>query len=105
MNEHERAVKATKKSISISDVIDELLKIKIDCLAEMEQKIVEAVVTGYTAEPGWQGFTGLAGFFDERVTTWPRLEEPKQFTPAEFNKLWNSFSKERKVEYVISLIT
>lgn len=59
-----------------------------------------------------EGFTGLAKAFEgfaPSVAAWNEIwhinERPEKFTPAEFNKLWDSFTHERKIEYVLSLIS
>lgn len=60
-----------------------------------------------TTPPDWQGFRGLLGVVDEclpNVTIWDHNEYPQTFTPEEFNRLWDNFTEQRKIEYVLSLI-
>jgi hypothetical protein len=47
-----------------------------------------------------EGFTSVLNVYDE----WSSLGRSNRFTPAEFNQMWDSFSEERKLEYVKSLM-
>lgn len=118
VSDFEAAIEAMlKMKGSFDEFAEALTRFRFDVMVDLEQKLSEVfeqqLIYGpnrksCTPEPGWQGFTGIAGMFDEWSvpgTIWHHLERPEKFTPAEFNKLWDSFSKERKVEYVISLIT
>lgn len=40
----------------------------------------------------------------EKRYIWHHLEQPENFTPEEFDKLWDSFSDSKKIDYVLSLI-
>jgi len=58
------------------------------------------------------GMTGLAKVVEgvsQTFSIWDEIwnvnERPQKFTPAEFNKLWDGFTEERKIEYVLSLIS
>lgn len=79
--------------------------------AKEYQHLMDRMREDLKPKPGWKGFTGILGVADEWTdlgqswNVWHHLERPKTFTPAEFNNLWNSFSKTRKIEYVLSLIT
>lgn len=35
---------------------------------------------------------------------WHYAERPQRFTPTEFQELWNSFSYQRKIQYVTALL-
>ena len=59
-----------------------------------------------------EGFTGLAKAIEGTkpvLSMWNEIwhfnERPEKFTPAEFNRLWGSFTYERKIDYVLSLIS
>jgi hypothetical protein len=71
-------------------------------LADMTESLKKASV-------GFEGITKALQGFDPNVSIfneiWHVSEFPEKFTPAEFNRLWDSFTEERKVEYVLSLIT
>jgi len=53
----------------------------------------------------FQGFARVRAMFDEvpEFSFWSL--RPKQFTPMEFNKLWDSYTADQKINYVLSLIT
>lgn len=40
----------------------------------------------------------------EKRYIWHYLEQPENFTPEEFDQLWDSFSDSKKIDYVLSLI-
>lgn len=56
-------------------------------------------------QPRNGGFTGIRGIFDEvqEFDFWSH--RPKQFTPSEFNKMWDSWNADQKFNYVLSLIS
>ena len=57
------------------------------------------------AQLGLEGFAKAFEGFTPKMGIWHVDEHPQQFTPAQFNDLWESFTHQRKVEYVLSLIT
>jgi hypothetical protein len=76
----------------------------IRAIREEERKFEEEL----SPPPGWQGFTGIQGIFDEAgpiLDWWDWRNKPKQFTPSEFAKMWSSFTRDQKVNYVLVLIT
>ena len=61
-----------------------------------------------TTPPDWQGFAGIRGVFDEYSpyhSIWNQWKIPETFTPEEFNRQWDGFTEQRKIEYVMSLIS
>jgi hypothetical protein len=55
-----------------------------------------------------QGFTGLSQLFegfDPTMSIWGIEEVPSKFTPSEFDKMWNGLNMNRKIEYVLMLIS
>ncbi|QJD49808.1 hypothetical protein SEA_CLUBPENGUIN_84 [Streptomyces phage ClubPenguin] len=68
-------------------------------LEAASQKIIDDL----TPPPGWQGFTGIRGIFDE----WEFLPPlpPLSWTPMEFRKMWDSLERESKVIFVKNLIS
>lgn len=61
------------------------------------------------ASVGFEGITKALQGFNQNMSIlneiWHVGEFPEKFTPAEFDKLWDGFTEERKIEYVLSLIT
>lgn len=72
---------------------------------ERWQTYVEEIIQPGPSANGFAGFLAIADEFAWPMSVWHHLERPKTFTPAQFNKLWESFSEARKVEYVLSLIS
>lgn len=83
------------------DLVDELVKFSEtlglirDSAKQMEAGIRKA----------FEGFQGLIQRHEATGTVWGVWERPQSFTPEQFNNLWKNFTHQRKVEYVLSLIT
>lgn len=56
-------------------------------------------------EPRSNGLSRIRGIFDEVVEFSFWSHRPKQFTPMEFNKMWDSFTTDQKINYVLILIS
>jgi len=85
----------------IQRIIDEMLRV------EIHREFMRAFEEDIAVPPNWQGFRGIKGVFDEAIIAefdfWSH--RPKQFTPEEFSKMWDSFTEYQKVNYVLILIT
>lgn len=83
----------------IQRIIDKMLR------EETQRLFMAWVEEDIATPPDWQGFTGIRGIFDEvpEFTFWS--QRPKQFTPSEFNKMWDSWNEDQKFDYVLTLIT
>lgn len=80
----------------IQRIIDQMLRV------EVHRAFMEAVKDDLTPKPGWQGFTGARGIFDEWEIQ--PLLPPLAWTPDEFNRMWSTLTHESRVAYVKSLI-
>lgn len=80
----------------IQNIINRMLR------EEVLKAFEEAVKEDLTPKPGWQGFTGVRGIFDE----W-EFQPPLpslSWTPDEFTRMWSTLTRESRVAYVKSLI-
>lgn len=83
------------------DLVNELVRFSENLgLIQGQFKEMEAGI-----RRAFSGFQGLIYTHDETATVWGVWERPKSFTPQQFDRLWESFTEKRKVEYVLSLIT
>lgn len=78
--------------------------------AELDKRLTEAFLQELLGldennQPRAGGFTGIRGIFDEvpEFDFWS--QRPKQFTPSEFNKMWDSYTEDQKIQYILTLIT
>lgn len=69
----------------------------------VDEEFTKAVIEDMRPRPGWKGFTGLLPIMDEHLFI--HQEFNPSWTPAQFEKMWDSFSYQAKVRYVRSLLT
>ena len=102
------------------DFSEEILKVLVRFSDEYQKILSEEYVKSLknlveqlerASSNGLEDMTGFKGIVDRWTNTvsefgsiWHVDEQPEKFTPEEFEKLWNSFPEERKVQYVLSLI-
>lgn len=82
----------------IQRFIDEMLRV------EVQKEFMRLFEEDIAVPPNWQGFQGVTPIVDElsRPWEWTRIRE---FTPELFERMWESFSHEEKIRYVLGLIT
>jgi len=105
----ERMVEKLRHTVEVqTDMGDAFARFQEAMHVETARLFDEWVDEQLTTPPGWQGFAGIRGIFDEwdpNGTIWAHYERPETFTPEEFNRLWDGFTEQRKIDYVLSLIT
>ncbi|QEQ93941.1 hypothetical protein SEA_KARDASHIAN_76 [Streptomyces phage Kardashian] len=71
-------------------------------IPDMTESLKKAEVALQSLSKAFDGFRTRMAVWDD---IWHVDDFPATFTPAEFNKLWDRFTEERKIEYVLTLIT
>lgn len=89
-----------------TDMAEAFARLQMAIHEETNRRFAVWVEEDFLTPPGWQGFTGIRGIVDEaHISIWDHREHPETFTPEEFNRLWDGFTEQRKIEYVMSLIS
>lgn len=88
------------EDIDLHLVIRDLFSEEFAKAAEEAKKALDDYLEALKTSPDWEGFTGIRGIFDE----W-EVWDSASFTPKQFNQMWDSFSHQRKIDYVRGLIT
>lgn len=97
MSEIEEPVSFSGDASAAVDAFERLQELlKGMFLAELD----EAIDAALQPMQKWQGFSGLAGLFDELAP-----EPPIAWTPWEFKRMWDSLERPSKVNYIRSLMS
>lgn len=83
----------------IQRIIDEMLRV------EIHREFMKHFEAETAVPPNWPGFQGLKAIFDEVPEFQFWSQRPTQFTPAEFNRMWDSYTEDQKFNYVLILIS
>lgn len=89
----------------------EELENESDIIRMMREELIGTAITKFSVnyyvteeeliDHGWRGLNTRLSISDE----WAGPLGYPSFTPAEFNEMWESFSHDEQIEYVLSLIT